>query len=101
VSPSKKHTQPSRLEGRKGDAMEGTPFLELAEALEKVRLASGKNEKVSILAGLLSRLRSEDEVEYAARFAAGRSTRKGSAEETNVGYAALIDVLFDAERAKP
>jgi len=73
--------------------MEGTPFLELAEALEKVRLATGKNEKVSILAGLLSRLKSEDEVEYAARFAAGRSTRKGSAEETNVGYASLIDVL--------
>jgi DNA ligase-1 len=93
VSPSKKHTQPSRLEGRKGDAMGGTPFLELAEALEKVRLASGKNEKVSVLAGLLSRLKSEDEVEYAARFASGRSTRKGSAEETNVGYASLIDVL--------
>jgi DNA ligase-1 len=75
--------------------MEGTPFLELAEALEKVKLAGGKNEKVSILAGLLSRLKSEDEVEYAARFAAGRSTRKGSAEETQVGYSALIDVLRD------
>jgi DNA ligase-1 len=95
VSPSKKHTQPSRLEGRKGEAMEGTPFLQLAEALEKVKLAGGKNEKVSILAGLLSRLKSEDEVEYAARFAAGRSTRKGSAEETQVGYSALIDVLRD------
>jgi len=32
-------------------------------------------------------------VEYAARFAAGRTTRKGSAEETQVGYSALIGVL--------
>jgi DNA ligase 1 len=73
----------------------GTPFRELAETLEKVRLAKGKNEKVAILAGFLSRLKSEDEVEYAARFAAGRSTRKGSAEETQVGYSALIGVLRD------
>jgi DNA ligase 1 len=75
--------------------LEGTPFLELAEALEKVRLAKGKNEKVSTLSGFLSGLKSEDEVEFAARFAAGRSTRKGSADETQVGYAALIDVLRD------
>jgi len=32
-------------------------------------------------------------VEYAARFAAGRTTRKGSAEETQVGYSALVGVL--------
>ncbi len=75
--------------------MKGTPFRDLAEALEKVRLAKGRNEKVSILAGLLSRLKSEEEVEQAARFAAGRSTRKGSAEETQVGYSALIGVLRD------
>jgi DNA ligase 1 len=73
--------------------IEGTPFLDLAETLERVRLAKGKNEKVSILAGFLSGLKSEEEVEYAARFAAGRSTRKGSAEETQVGYASLVDVL--------
>jgi len=75
--------------------MKGTAFRELAETLEKVRLAKGKNDKVAILAGLLSRLKSEDEVEYAARFAAGRSTRKGSAEETQVGYSALIGALRD------
>jgi DNA ligase 1 len=73
--------------------MEQTPFRELAETLEKVRLAKGKNEKVSTLAALLSRLRGDDEVEYAARFAAGRSTRKGAADETQVGYSALIGVL--------
>ena len=77
----------------KGDEVRGTAFRELAETLEKVRVSSGKNEKVSILAGLFLRLESEDEVEWAARFAAGRSTRKGSAEETQVGYAALTDVL--------
>jgi len=71
----------------------GTSFHELAETLEKVRLAKGKNEKVAILSGLFLRLKSEDEVEYAARFAAGRSTRKGSAEETQVGYSALVGVL--------
>ena len=73
--------------------MAGTSFHELAETLEKVRLAKGKNEKVAILSGLFLRLKSEDEVEYAARFAAGRSTRKGSAEETQVGYSALVGVL--------
>jgi DNA ligase 1 len=76
--------------------MEGTPFLKLAETLEKVRLAKGKNEKVSTLSALFSGLNGEDEVECAARFAAGRSTRKGSADETQVGYATLIDVLRDA-----
>ncbi len=83
--------------GRKERARhtKGTPFRDLAETLEKVRLARGKNEKVSILAGLLSRLQSEDEAEYAARFAAGRSTRKGSADETQVGYSALVGVLRD------
>jgi len=79
--------------GRKAIETKGTAFRELAETLEKVRLAKGKNEKVAILAGLLSRLKSEDEVEFAARFAAGRSTRKGSAEETQVGYSALVGVL--------
>ncbi len=73
----------------------GTPFRELAKTLEKVRLAKGKNEKVAILAGLLGRLKGEDEVEYAARFAVGRSTRKGSVDETQVGYSALIGVLRD------
>lgn len=75
------------------ESVKGTPFLELAEALERVRLCRGRNEKVSILARFLSRLESEDEVEWAARFAAGRSTRKGSADETQVGYASLITAL--------
>ncbi len=69
-----------------------TTFHELADALERVRLARGKNEKVSNLAGLLARL-SEDEIEFAARFATGKATRKGSAEETQVGYSTLIDAL--------
>lgn len=73
--------------------MGGTPFLELAETLERVRHASGKNEKVSILAGFLKRLKSEDEVEFAARFATGKATRKGSAEETQVGYSTLVGVF--------
>jgi DNA ligase 1 len=81
--------------------MERTSFHELAETLEKVRLAAGKNEKVSVLAGLLSRLKSEEEVEYAARFAAGRSTRKGSDDETQVGYAALISVLREVTGVTP
>ncbi len=70
-----------------------TPFLELAEALEKVRLTRGKNDKVSTLAALLAKLKGEDEVEFTARFAAGRSTRKGSEDETQVGYSTLVDVL--------
>ncbi len=58
-----------------------------------MRLARGKNEKVSTLAGLFTRLKNDEEVEWAARFAAGMTTRKGSAEETQVGYATLIDAL--------
>jgi len=70
----------------------GAKFLELAETLERVRLTSKKNEKVAILAAFLSRL-DEDEVEAAARFATGRATRKGSADETQVGYSTLVGVL--------
>ncbi|MDG7022139.1 MAG: hypothetical protein JRN07_01920, partial [Nitrososphaerota archaeon] len=83
--------EPGPPGGGTGRARFGT----LAEALERARLARGKNEKVSILADLLSSLEGEDEVEYAARFASGRSTRKGSADETQVGYAALVGVLRD------
>jgi len=67
-------------------------FSEFSQALEKIRLASGKNEKVSILAELLSGL-DEDEVEFAARFATGRANPKGSSDETQVGYSTLVDVL--------
>jgi DNA ligase 1 len=74
-------------------ASPGTSFLELAQTLEQVRLTSKKNEKVSILAGFFGRLRNPDEAEYAARFAVGRSTRKGSADETQVGYSTLTGVL--------
>ncbi|MDA4116837.1 MAG: ATP-dependent DNA ligase [Thaumarchaeota archaeon] len=66
-----------------------TKFQDLAETLEKVKLARGKNEKVSILANLLARL-TEEEVGFAARFATGKATRKGSADETQVGYSTLI-----------
>jgi DNA ligase 1 len=72
----------------------GTTFEELAETLEKVRLAKGKNEKVSVLSGFLARL-SEDEVEFAARFATGKATRKGSADETQVGYSTLLGVFHE------
>jgi hypothetical protein len=72
----------------------GTTFEELAQTLEKVRLAKGKNEKVSVLSGFLARL-SEDEVEFAARFATGKATRKGSADETQVGYSTLLGVFHE------
>lgn len=73
-------------------------FLELAETLENIRLVGGKNQKVQLLAGLLTRMRSSIEVEYAARFAAGRATPKGSVDETQVGYSTLVSILKDISR---
>lgn len=72
--------------------MSSAPFLGLAEALEKVRGTASKNEKVATLAGYLKKLGPRDAL-VAARVASGRSSERGSRDEAQVGYSALLDVL--------
>ena len=77
---------------------QSTPLLGLAETLERVKGTSGKNEKVSILAGYLRGL-SPDDATVAARIASGRASERGSTDEAQVGYSTLIDVLRDVTGA--
>lgn len=67
-------------------------FLDLAETLDKVRATSGKNEKVSAVAGYLAGL-SPQEAEAAARMATGRVSESGSRDEVQVGYSTLLDTI--------
>jgi len=67
-------------------------FASLAETLDKVSLTTGRNEKVRLLAEQLSGL-GQDDAERAARFATGRASQKGSADETQAGYSAIIGVV--------
>ena len=67
-------------------------FADFASALERVRGTAGKNEKVRILSEYLSGLDADD-AERAARFATGRASQKGSADETQTGYSTIIDVI--------
>ncbi|MDG7011398.1 MAG: ATP-dependent DNA ligase [Nitrososphaerota archaeon] len=68
------------------------PFIRLAEALEKVRATSSKNEKVALVAEVLKGLQPRD-AEVAARIVSGRSSERGSRDEAQVGYSTLLDVL--------
>ena len=71
---------------------QSAPFAGLAEALERVRATSSKNKKVEILSSYLKGLGPED-AEVAARVASGRSSERGSKDEAQVGYSALLDVI--------
>ncbi len=75
-----------------------SPFLGLAQTLEKVRGTRSKNEKVRLLAECLSGLDPED-ARVAARIASGRSSERGSKDEAQVGYSTLLDVLRDVTGA--
>jgi DNA ligase 1 len=74
------------------------PFIGLAETLERVRGASGKNDKVRILGEYLKGLGPED-VKVAARIASGRASERGSKDEAQVGYSTLLNVLRDVTGA--
>ena len=71
---------------------QSAPFLGLAEALERVRSTSSKNQKVETLSAYLKGLKPED-AEVAARIASGRSSERGSKDEAQVGYSTLLEVL--------
>ena len=78
--------------------MKSAPFLGLAEALERVKGTTSKNEKVAILAEYLKKLEPGDAL-VAARVASGRSSERGSKDEAQVGYSALLDVLREVTGA--
>ncbi len=69
-----------------------TPFIGLAETLEKVRATPSKNQKVEILSVYLKGL-GPDDAELAARVASGRSSERGSKDEAQVGYSTLLEVI--------
>jgi len=73
---------------------QSAPLSGLAQTLERVKGASGKNEKVRILAEYL-KLLSPDDITVAARIASGRASERGSKDEAQVGYSTLLDVLRD------
>jgi DNA ligase-1 len=67
-------------------------FSDFTSTLERVRTTAGKNDKVEILSDYLRGLDADD-AEWAARFATGRASLKGSADETQTGYSAIIGVV--------
>jgi len=69
-------------------------FTEFCSTLERIRETAGKNEKVRVLAAYLRNLDADD-AERATRFATGRASQKGSAEETQTGYSAVMDVVTE------
>ena len=75
-------------------------FADLASTLERVRATPGKNEKVRILSEYLRGLDADD-AERAARFATGRASLKGSADETQIGYSTITDVIEDVTGLSP
>ena len=77
---------------------ESASFLGLAQALERVRGTTSKNEKVRLLADYLAGLKPDD-ARVAARIASGRASERGSKEEAQVGYSTLLDVLRDVTGA--
>ena len=77
---------------------QSAPLLGLAQALERVKGTSGKNDKVSILAEYMKGLDLDDAL-VAARIASGRASERGSKDEAQVGYSTLFDVLHEVTGA--
>jgi DNA ligase-1 len=75
-------------------------FSEFASTLDRVRATAGKNEKVKILAEYLQPL-DPDDAERAARFATGRASVKGSADETQTGYSTISEVIREVTGLSP
>ncbi len=75
-------------------------FGEFATVLENVKSTSSKNEKVRNLADYLTGLDGDDSL-LAARFATGRPSEKGSADETQVGYSTIFEVIGEITGLTP
>src|SRR2546428_3239229 len=72
--------------------IESAPLSGLAKVLDEVRAAQRKNAKVERLAAYLRSLSAED-ASLAARLATGRSSPRGSRDETQVGYSPIWELL--------
>ena len=77
---------------------ESAPFLGLARTLEEVRSTGSKKAKVDSVARFLRNLSPAD-AEIAARLVAGRSSERGSKDESQVGYSTLLEVIQDVTGA--
>jgi DNA ligase-1 len=77
---------------------QSAPFVGLAKALDELKGTSSKKEKVSIFAGFLKGL-GPDDAQFAARFAGGRSSQRGSKDEAQVGYSTLLEVVKEVTGA--
>ncbi|MDA4137115.1 MAG: ATP-dependent DNA ligase [Thaumarchaeota archaeon] len=75
-------------------------FAGFSSTLDRVKETAGKNEKVRILAEYLRGL-DEQDAERAARFATGRASQKGSADETQTGYSAIMEVIEEVTDLSP
>jgi DNA ligase 1 len=75
-------------------------FADFSSTLDRVRETAGKNEKVRILAEYLRGLDGDD-AERAARFATGRASLKGSVDETQTGYSAIMGVIEEVTGLTP
>ncbi|MGA2199566.1 MAG: hypothetical protein ABSG45_06480, partial [Nitrososphaerales archaeon] len=75
-------------------------FSEFASTLERIRAATGKNDKVRTLSEYMRGL-DPDDAERAARFATGRASPKGSADETQMGYSTITDVIEEVTGMSP
>jgi DNA ligase-1 len=78
---------------------QSAPFLGLAKTLEDIKSTHSKNAKVSLLAAYLSGLQPED-AETAARVSTGRTSERGSKDEVQVGYSALLDAIKEITGAE-
>lgn len=74
------------------------PFLGLAAVLDELKETTSKKGKVALLAGYLRALEPSD-AQVAARVVSGRSSERGSKDETQVGYSTLLDVLREVTGA--
>jgi DNA ligase-1 len=75
-------------------------FADFASTLERVRSTAGKNEKVRILSEYMRGLDADD-AERVARFATGRASLKGSADETQIGYSTISDAIEEVTGLPP
>src|SRR2546427_5020046 len=74
--------------------IESAPLSGLAKVLDEVRATQSKNAKVERLSAYLRYLSAED-ASLAARLATGRSSPRGSKDETQVGYSTIWELLTE------
>src|SRR5712692_4812226 len=73
---------------------DSAPLSGLAKVLDEVRATQSKNAKVERLSAYLRNLSAEDAA-LAARLATGRSSPRGSRDETQVGYSTIWELLSE------